>query len=240
MSLHNLINVQISNTPSKIIEMWCKMCTQYIMSNVHLLWQPLLDSEFTTFSLLLFPPIFPCACAFGWSLFLFYHRCCSSTLSTVAKETRSLIMHQSTLLQRYIMPMWIRICFSVSCYDICTWIFCSHPFSIFISFSSLKCLHIALYNLNELFGTFAHTSISQNFRRRKWLRWWVHVDILCHFKKLLPNKPYSDRTFFCCSILDECSLYEPKQNAPLKFSWHNDVCQIRKAGTSDWSFVVPY
>lgn len=108
--------------------------------------------------------------------------------------------------------MRVGICFPASCYDILE---CCAP-SMF-QVSSLKCLHIALYNSNELFGTFAHKGFSKTSlkeqsesNRCRALHWrTLNADtILRHsnWKILLKNKatrlnnPFAWLHFICIQM----------------------------------------
>lgn len=122
-------------------------------------------------------------------------------------------MHQSTLLQRSILTMRVRICFSSSCYDI-LWEMLLLLLLLFHA-PSLKCLHIALYNSNELFGTFAYTRrIFRGKHNQRKLRFAVEGRSECrrsccrfvyHFGRIAEK--YSVDSII---LLGDCSLFASK------------------------------
>lgn len=92
-----------------------------------------------------------------------------------------IIMHQSTIYNLSLSPFIYIVCI----YRVSVWVLAMSSSNMFFSIMlwytwvfhfilhrwTLKCLHIVLYNLNELFGTFAHTNeqILQNIYHKEYL-----------------------------------------------------------------------
>lgn len=146
MSWHNLISVQIS----KIIQICCKICT--LCANIQFIVVQLsCASQLACLLCKLF--CFAISQHFA-SLYSCFDRSFVRSLSLALRSQKS--ESSSCTNQQYYKDICCRCefesVFQYHGYDILEY-FTPSPFCS----QTLKCLHIVLYNLNELFGTFAYT-----------------------------------------------------------------------------------